>query len=433
MINYRSAIYANFAWLFFDKMLHLIVGLIVAVWVARYLGPKNYGILSYAVAYTSFFTIFVKIGLDKIIVREVVRNYDVASYYIGTSFFIKLFGSLIAITLIGISIALCENTNVVKLTIYLISFSFVFQSFDVIDYYYQSLMKSKYVVISKNISFLVTNLLKVYFIIKSYSVAYFAFASTLEILLSAIFLIITFKMTDNKISFWRFDKKIAKILLKDSWPIALNAFLISIHLKIDQAMIKSLIDLEQLGIFSVAVKIAEYWYFIPAIIVQTLMPYFVKLRQINPTLYENRLMQLYSLMFWIGVFVGIASILFGKVFISMTFGLNYTDSYHPLVFNIWKGIFVSQAVASTIWIINENIQFFRLYVNVLAVVTNIALNYFLIPRYGITGAAISSLASIGLSTWFFSLFFKPLKKPTLAMIKSIIPAYLFGRRCESVL
>jgi O-antigen/teichoic acid export membrane protein len=433
MISYRSLIYRNFSWLFFDKLFHIIVGLIIAVWVARYLGPKNYGVLNYAIAYTSFFTIFVKIGLDKIIVREIVKNNAIASVYIGTGFFIKLIGSLLAITLISLSVVLFEKNNLVKLTILLVSISFIFQAFDVIDFYYQSLMQSKYVVISKNLSFFITNMIKIFFIIKGYSVIYFAILLTFEIFLSSLFLILSFKITGNKIALWRFDRNITKSLLKDSWPIAFNAFLISIHTRIDQVMIKSLINLEQLGIFSVAVKIAEYWYFIPVIIVQTLMPYFVKLKQINIVVYENRLIQLYSIMFWIGVIVGIGSILLGKFFITMTFGVDYIDSYRPLIFNIWKGIFVSQAIASTIWVINENVQLYRLYVNVLAILTNIALNFVLIPKEGITGAAIASLVSIGLSTWVYSLFFSPLKKPTLAMIKSIMPAYLFRRRCESVL
>ena len=432
MTNYRSLIYNNLSWLFFDKLFHFIIGLFVAVWVARYLGPEKYGILNYAIAYTTFFTLFVKIGLDNIIVREVVKSQNEIHKYLGTAFYLKLCGSIFSLLLVLITTLFTDSTLTVKWAIFLISIGFIFQSLDVIDFYYQALTLSKYVIIAKNISYILCNLLKIYFILKSYSVLYFAFVASFEIFLNSAFMVVVFKILGNRISFWRFDKKIAASVLKDSWPLALNMFLVSIHIRIDQTMVKYFLNLEQLGIFSVAVKISEYWYFIPAILIQTLMPYFVKLRQVNYSLYEERLLQLYSIMFWVGALVGIFTIIFGEKIIFILFGKEYIGAYQALVYNIWKGIFISQALARGIWIINENVQLYRLIVNGLAVITNIVLNLFLIPKMGISGAGLSSLLSIGVSTWIFSFFIAPLKKSTIAMIKAILPVYLFRRECDSV-
>jgi O-antigen/teichoic acid export membrane protein len=91
MIGYRVPIYKNLSWLFFDKIFHLFMGIFVTVWIARYLGAVNYGILSYAIAYTSFFSIFVKLGLDKILIREVVKFPEKISAYLGTAFFFKVY------------------------------------------------------------------------------------------------------------------------------------------------------------------------------------------------------------------------------------------------------------------------------------------------------------------------------------------------------
>lgn len=433
MTSYRTLIYNNFSWLFFDKLFHLIVGLFVTVWVARYLGPENYGIFNYAVAYTAFFSLFVNFGFANIIIREVVKYPNKTNIYLGTAFCLKLIGAAISISLIVISLIVYQFDHIVKVTILLVAVGFIFQSFDVIDFYYQSLMLSKYVVFARNLSFILSSFFKIFLIINDYSVTYFALAFSIDILLSALFLIIVYKITGKKLNKWRFDRKIAGDLLRDSWPLAANIFLVSIHIRIDQVMIKSMLDLEQTGIFSVAVKISEYWYFIPGILVQTLMPYFVKLRQINHSFYENRLMQLYSIMFWMGFLIGIITILFGKSLILILFGVEYLGAYQALVYNIWKGIFISQAVARGIWIINENVQRYRIIVNVLAVLTNIILNIYLISYMGISGAALSSLISIGISTWLYALFVKPLRSSTFAMIKSISPIYLFRRNCESIL
>lgn len=432
MPKYKSLIYNNLSWLFLDKFIHLLIGLIVTVWVARYLGPQNYGILNYAIAYTSFFSIFVKLGLDKIIVREVVRSPEKLNVYLGTGFILKLVGGILSTILILISFLLIDLDATVKWTIFLISFGFIFQSFDIIDFYYQAYTLSKYVVIARNISFILCNLIKIYFIMSGFNVLFFAFIASFEIFLSSVFLVVVFKLLGNNLFLWRFDKQIIGTMLMDSWPLAVNMFLVSIHVRIDQAMVKSFLDLGQLGIFSVAVKIAEYWYFIPAILVQTLMPYFVELRQVNYVLYEQRLMQLYSIMFWAGSAVGVFIIVFGDQLILLLFGKEYISAYQALVYSIWKGIFVSQALARGIWIINENVQFYRLLVNGLAVVTNILLNIILIPKMGISGAGLSSLISIGISTWVYSYFITPLKQSTVAMIKSISPVFLLRRKLESI-
>ncbi len=205
-------------------------------------------------------------------------------------------------------------------------------------------------------------------------------------------------------------------------------FLIVIHTRIDQVMIGNMLDKEQVGIYSAAARLMEFWYFIPGIIISTLMPYFVELRENNSRLYHFRLMQLYSSMFWVGVFVGVFIIFFGKDIIRMLFGIEYILAYEVLIFNIWAGIFVAQALARGIYLISENLQLYRLINNILAVVTNIMLNLYFIPKMGISGAALSSMLSISISTWFFSMFFKPLRASTIDMIKSSVPIYLIKGR-----
>ena len=136
------------------------------------------------------------------------------------------------------------------------------------------------------------------------------------------------------------------------------------------------------------------------------------------------LIQFYSLMFWMGVFVGLVVMLFGESIISLLFGEIYTDAYMALVFNIWNGIFISQAIARGIWMISENLQIYRLYSNIIVAVLNITINILLIPMYGIAGAAIATLITQFMGTWVISLFWKPLRQSSYDMIKSINPIYL---------
>jgi O-antigen/teichoic acid export membrane protein len=424
----KNKLFKNISWLFFDKIIRIFGGLVVGIWVARYLGPNDFGILNYALAYTALFMLFVKLGLDQIVVREIVKKPKLTNYMMGTAFGLKLVGSLIAIFSVYLSLYFVETDSVTKLVILIISAGFILQSIDVIDFFYQSKVLSKYVVIARNSAFILSSLLKVYFIVYEYSVVYFAISNIVDLAFSGLFLAIIYKKTGHSIRKWRFSTKKAIDLLKFSWPLALSIFLISIHMKIDQVMIGNMLDTEQVGIYSVAVRLAEFWIFIPGILVSTLIPYFVNLRETNNKLYHYRLLQLYSLMFWMGVFVGVVTIFFGEDIIRLLFGEAYVGAYTALVFNIWNGIFISQAIARGIWMISENLQKYRLYNNLIAVVLNVSLNLILIPKLGIAGAALATLATQALGTWVFSFLWKPLRESTWGMIKSVNPIYLINIR-----
>lgn len=424
----KQKLIKNISWLFFDKIIRIFGGLIVGIWVARYLGPSDFGVLNYALAYTALFMLFVKLGLDQIIVREVVKKPKLTNYMMGTAFGLKLIGSIIAIVLVYVSLIFVETDSITKIVIFIVSVGFILQSVDVIDFFYQSKVLSKYVVIARNSAFIISSLLKVYFIVYEYSVVYFALANVIDLAFSGLFLATIYKNTGHSIRKWRFSTKKAIELLKFSWPLALSIFLISIHMKIDQVMIGNMLNTEQVGIYSVAVRLTEFWIFTPGILVSTLMPYFVNLRETNNKLYHYRLLQLYSLMFWMGVFVGIVTIVWGEDIIRLLFGEAYVGAYAALVFNIWNGIFISQVIARGIWMISENLQIYRLYNNVIIVVVNVGMNILLIPKFGIAGAAIATLLTQSIGTWVLGFLWKPMRESTWAMIKSVNPIYLINFR-----
>jgi len=426
----KELIIKNILWLFFDKFLRIFGGLVIGVWVARYLGPNDYGVFNYALAYSAFFMVFVKLGLDPIIIREIVKQPKLTPYLLGTAFGLKVMGSIIAILAVYLSLIFIEMETTQRIIIFVFSAGFIFQAIDVVDYFYQAKVLSKYTVIVRNSAFIIASGIKVYLLLYEYSVVYFALVGVIELMLVGLFFIIAYKKTGGNIGRWRYSHKIAKRLLMFSWPLAISAFLISIHMKIDQVMIGEMLNVEQVGIYSVAVRLAEFWIFIPTIIVSTLMPYFVNLRKQNNELYHYRLMQLYSIMFWMGVCAGVVATVFGENIIRLLFGEAYIGAYEALVFNIWNGVFISQAVARGVWLISENLQKYRLYNNMIAVILNISANVLLIPLLGVTGAAISTLLTQALTTWVFSFLWKPLRASTWGMIKAVNPIYLIKRRGE---
>ena len=423
----KNKILINISWLFFDKVIRIFGGLFVGIWVARYLGPHDFGIFSYALAFIAFFSWLSQLGLNQIIVREITKHPDKIDEILGSAFFMKLIGAIFSVGLIFFAINFIKpENNLIKLVTLLLSLVYVFQSLDIIEFYYQAKILSKYTVIAKNTAFLSSFALKIFFILNKFSVVYFALANVIDIFFAGVLLVFVFVKTGHSIKNWKYDKIIAVELIKYSWPLMISSFLISIHMKIDQLMIEKMLGIKEVGIYSIAVRFSECWYFIPAIIVSTLMPYFVGLRKKDDALYKKRLIQLLSFMFWLGVFVGVITLAFGQEVIVFLLGNKYANSYTALVFNIWGGIFIAQGLAGGIWQIAENLQFYRMYVQIISVFFNIFSNLILIRIMGISGAAISTFLTYFVATWVFGLFFREIRPAVFMMLKSTSPHYVYS-------
>lgn len=421
----RAKLLANLNWLFADKVLRLLGGLFIGAWIARYLGPEQFGVLNYAIAFVALFGIVAKLGMDQIVVRNLTNQPEMEGEILGTVFALKFIVALIVLAAVIVIAFVTHPTD--KTFVYLVSIiaiGMIFNVFDALDIYYQSHVMSRYTVIARSLSFIGFSAIRIILILKQYPVEYFAVTTTLELALSGLILAIIYKRKHLSAIRWVFKKEIMVSLLKDGWPLILSSALIIIHTRIDQVMIGQLLGKTDVGIYSVAIRLSDVWLFIPIMIIQTITPYMIKLKERDLAVYNMRLIQLYSIMFWLGILVGISSIIFGKFLITILFGHAYEAAYMPLVLTIWTGIFISQAMARSIWMINENRQGYRLAINLIAVLINISLNWYLIPIYGVIGASVASLFSIGLCTWVVPFLFNEMRASNRQLLQSIHPKYL---------
>jgi O-antigen/teichoic acid export membrane protein len=396
--------------------------------VARYLGPGDYGLLNFALSFVALFGTVGRLSFDPVAVRELTKFPEREKEILGTIFRLKLWGSLAAIALVLPAAWLVQPHNPLFLLLVTITgVSILFNALDVIDIFYQAKTLSKYVVQARAIAFLFFSVVRVGLILGEFSVLWFALVTTLELALGAGLMIWIYRLREGKISNWCWQADTARQLLRDGWPLIASSLFIIVHTRIDQVMIGQMLGEVQVGIYSAAIRISEAWMFVPVLIVQTFMPYFVQLREKNPTLYQQRLMQLYSAMFWTGAAAGILTMLIGQQAITLLFGGAYSGAYAPLVLTIWTGIFSAQAVARGIWMISANLQIYRLFNNLAAVPINVLLNLLWIPKYGASGAAAASLVSVGVGTWLVPLIFVPLRQSNIDLMRSINPRYLFFR------
>ncbi len=380
----------NTSWMFTEQMLRMIASLLVGIWVARYLGPEQFGIFSYALAFTAIFSGIAKLGLDSIIVRDLVNEPDKINIYLGTAFWLKLIGAFIALGIVAFATLFTSSDQKTNLYIFIIASGMIFQSFEVIDFYFQSKVLSKYVSLCKITQLLLPSGLKLYFILIVADLFWFVIVTVIDQITLAITFCIAYKYQKVESFYGHFDLTIAKKLLRDSWPMIFSSIVIMLYMRVDQIMIKEMLTDKEVGLYSTAVRLSEVWYFIPAIITSSLFPAIIGSKKINTELYYIRLQRTYTLMVWMALAVAIPMTLLSDWLVVLLYGTVYKEAGAVLMIHIWSGIFVFFGCAKGKWLLIENMQKYGLICTSIGAISKIILNYVLIGRMGIIGAALAT-------------------------------------------
>jgi O-antigen/teichoic acid export membrane protein len=398
--------FTNTGWLFLERILGMFISLLVGVYVARYLGPDNYGLLSYANSFVGLFMFLATLGLDSILVRELVRDEKKRDELLGTTFILKIIGSLLLLGVVLATVKVTTNDSFTNLLIFIIALGTIFQSFQVIDFYFQSKVLSKYTVYIQIISEILSATMKLILIFLKKNLLYFAIVILIENIVLAAGSMVMY--TKQKLSFfnWKLKYNLAKNLLKNSWPLMLSSITISIYMRIDQVMIKNILDTKAVGNYAVAVRLVEIWYFIPIAVTKSFFPAIINAKKISEKLYYERLQKLYDLMTWSAIGIALPIMLFSHNIIKLLFGIQYQEAVGVLQIYVWASVFVFLGCASGRWFLVENLQLLGSIYSFLGSILNVLLNILLIPKYGIIGAAWATLISYIIITNFILIISK---------------------------
>jgi len=412
--------FKNTSWLFSEKILRMVVGLFVGIWVARYLGPDKFGLLSYAMAFVGLFSSISTLGLNSIVVRELVKDESKRDKLIGTAFWLKLFGGFAVLLILAIAVNFTSNDAYTNLLVFIIASAIVFQSFNVADLYFQAKVLSKYVVYANIISLFLSSIFKITLILYDAPLIAFAWAVLFDsVVLAAGFIYFYYQ---NKLSFkeWKFEKSIALDLIKDSWPLVLSGIIISVYMRIDQVMIKEMMNNEAVGQYAAAVRLSEAWYFIPVIISSSLFPAIINSKKQSEEIYYARLQKLYTLAVWIAIAIALPMTFLSDWVVNILYGVQYDQAGGVLMIYIWAGVFVSFASIWSKHMLANNKQKVFLSYDITSTVINVIINLILIPFIGIKGAAIATAFSILITYIFFGIFYHDQKETIKYFIRAIL-------------
>ena len=411
--------FTNTSWMFAEQMLRMLVALLVGIWVARYLGPSQYGLLSFALAFVALFSSIAKLGLDNIVVMRLVSKPNLRDIYMGTAFWLKFVGALLMLIVIGIAIEFSSSDSNTKLYVFIIASGCIFQAFEVVDFYFQSKVLSKFVSICKITQLSISSLLKLYLITVGEDLFCFVLVSLVDQITLAITLYFAYRYQKIGSFINHFDWDIGKKLINDSWPLILSGLTVMIYIRIDQIMIKEMLGEKEVGLYSAAVRLSEVWYFIPMLITNSIFPSIVNTKKTNQSLYYLRMQHLYSFMFLAAVVIALPMTFLSEWIVVFLYGDAYRDAGKVLMINIWAGIFVFMGVASSKWFLCEGLLKLYTVNTAIGAIVNVTFNIILIPNYGIYGSAIATVIAQSVASYFMNLVFLETRSNFMRLTRSI--------------
>lgn len=403
--------------MFGEQLLRMSTGLLVGIWIARYLGPEKFGVFSYALAFVAIFGSIAKLGLDGIMVRNLVNDPQKQAVYLGTAFWLKLTGALVSIAVLIFAMQLTSNDDTTNLYIIIIASGIIFQSFDVIDFYFQSKVLSKFVSLSKMSQLLLSSLFKVYLVLIGADLIWFVVISVVDQFILAVALVYVYSKQKDEAFYFQFEKAIAKELLSSARPLIISSIMVSIYSSIDRVIIKEMLGVQEVGLYVAATRLTTSLYFIPMLLTNSLFPAILNAKKHSDHIYKRRLSKFYKSMLIMGLFVCVVISCFSISIIHFLYGNQYVGSSQVLQIYIWIFLIICFSSIFGKWLLSEGLLYLMPRFTFMAIVVNIISCFLLIPMWSIRGAAIAALVSQVIPFVWFGITNKEIKSQMQAVFK----------------
>lgn len=409
----------NASWLISGRIIQMVLSFLISIFTARYLGPSNFGVINYAGAYVAFFTSLCTLGINFVIIKDFTDNPDEQGVTIGTSLVLRAFSSALStLMIVGIVSIVDKGEPVTIVVTALCSIALVFQVFDTINYWFQSRYESKVTAIATLFAYLAISLYKIILLLLHKNVIWFAFANSVDYIFLAIFLLGAYKKYNGpKLSF-SFTK--GKHLLSKSYHYILSGMMVAIYGQTDKLMLKQMLDEASVGYYSLASSVNLMWVFVLQAIIDSMYPTIMKLYKVDKNSFEKKNRQLYSIVIYVSVFVAVMFVMFGGIAIRVLYGEAYLPATKPLKIITWYAIFSYLGVARNAWVVCENKQKYLKYMYLSAALINVILNYFMIPIWGASGAAMASLITQICTSMILPCFIKDMRQNVKLMIQAFL-------------
>lgn len=419
----NNKVFKNASWIIGCRIVQSLLQLVIGMLTARYLGPSNYGLINYAASIVAFAVPIMQLGLRNTMIQEFIDTPDEEGVIIGTSLGLGIISSIACIVGVAGFVTWANPGEPITLIVcVLYAISLIFQAVELVQYWFQYKLMSKYPSIMMLIAYFAVSAYKVYLLATAKDVYWFVLSYSIEYgIIGIALVVIYFKLGGQGI---RFSWKMAgRLLAKSRYYIVAN-LMVTLFANVAQVMLKMMVDNAENGFFAAAVTCTGVTNFVYNAIIDSMRPVILSAKQTDEAAYEKNLRRLYCMMFYLGLAQSVAFCLFAKLIVTVLYGAEYMATVPVLQIVVWNvGVSCFGSVRN-IWILAEGRQKILWFINLSGALVNFAVNFLLIPYFGAIGAAISSVITQIFANFILGFMLPQIRDNNRILLQGIHPREL---------
>lgn len=415
----------NAGWIIGARIVQALLSFVIGMLTARFLGPSNYGLINYAASIVAFFTPLMELGITNIIVHQLIEYNDREGETLGTALILNLTSAIfciIGIIVFSVIANFGETETIIVCALY--SVLLVFKAVEILQYWFQAHLYSKYSSTASLIAYVVVSGYKVYLLATHKNVYWFALSYAIDNCVIAILLWSLYKkLRGQKLSF---SKTTARRLFSQGKYYIVSSMMVTIFAQTDKIMLKAMIGSESVGYYSAAVTCAGMTGFVVSAIIDSFRPIIFEGKKKSEDIFNSHLISLYSVIIYFSLSQSLIMTIGAKIIVSIIYGSQYNPSIQALRIVVWYTTFAYLGSVRNIWLLAENKQKYLWKINLSGALANVVLNALLIPQYGINGAAAASLITQFFTNVIVGYIIKPITPNNVLMVRGLNPGSLKG-------
>ena len=416
----KNRVVKNASWIIGIQLIKSLLGMVISMLTARFLGPSNFGLINYAASIVAFVTPIMYLGLTGVLVQEIVNTPEKEGEILGTSVTMTFLSSLLCVIgVISVSAIANHGEKDTIIVCALYSILLIFQSFEMVIYWFQAKLLSKYSSVVSLAAYILVSGYKIYLLATQKSIYWFAVSNALDYMIIALGAAVVYKKLGGRPL--RFNFNTAKHLFSKSRYYIVSNMMIAIFAQTDRIMLKLMIDDAATGYYSAAVTCAGMTGFVFSAIIDSFRPMIFDDKKNNEKQYEKDMCRLYGIIIYLSLIQSLAITLFSGLIIQILYGAAYSASINVLKLVVWYTTFSYLGSVRNIWILAEDKQKYLWIINLSGALANVVLNYILIPIMGIMGAALASLVTQIFTNVLTGFIIRPIRYSNTLMLRALNP------------
>ncbi len=416
----NNKVVKNAAWIICAKIVQSVLALAISMLTARYLGPSNYGLISYASSVVAFVVPVMQLGLTGTLVQELVAQPEKEGEILGTSLGLSLFSALACMVGV-ISFTMLANAGEKSTIIVCALYSLMLpaQAIEIIQYWYQAKLESKYASLASLSAYVIISVYKIFLLATGKGIYWFAVSNALDsAIIGCILICFYIKRENGKV---RFSFSLAKRLLSRSRHYIISNMMVTIFAQTDRIMLKLMVSDAEAGYYTAAVTCATMTSFVFAAIIDSMRPVIFESKKVDELRFKKGIVALYSIIIYLSLMQSVVFAVGAPLIIRILYGSDYSNAIAVLQILVWYTTFSYMGSVRNIWILAENKQKYLWIINLSGASVNVVLNYILIPVAGAVGAAVASLITQVFTNVFIGFIIKPIRPNNKLIIEACNP------------